>query len=126
MKLVREHINEKFKRDSDPIEDIGIGGEEIDFYEKAKELIYSKRNGFENWIKYIKDISKKQVYGTFKLAEFDPNHLAQSYYNSKSSKTLIINVLSVKSYGNANLIFLINSNNKSYYAIPGEKYFLYK
>lgn len=26
MKLVREHINEKFKEDSDPITDMGIGG----------------------------------------------------------------------------------------------------
>ena len=34
MKLVKEHINEKFKEDSDPIEDMGIG-----LYPKMKKFI---------------------------------------------------------------------------------------
>lgn len=39
MKLIREHINEKFKQDSDPIEDLNIG-----WFRQLKEYM-SQRSG---------------------------------------------------------------------------------
>ena len=45
MKLVREHINERFKEESDPIQDMGIGvfvEKTFDSPETAAKSIYSK------------------------------------------------------------------------------------
>jgi hypothetical protein len=45
MKLVREYINEKFVKDSDPIKDLGIG----------------QRHLIEKWIENINNISTMQI-----------------------------------------------------------------
>ena len=51
MKLVREHINEKFTQDSDPIKDMGIG--EIDLSKIYKETVI---NGINRWYKFLNDL----------------------------------------------------------------------
>jgi len=37
MKLVREHINEKFTEEGDPIRDLGIGGKHIREFDTVKD-----------------------------------------------------------------------------------------
>ncbi len=44
MKLVREHINEKFKEESDPIQDLGIGLKTIYNNLKKGDVLKVKKN----------------------------------------------------------------------------------
>lgn len=70
MKLVREHINEIFTQDSDPIRDMGIG---CDFASikagdviRAKKQVYFDFNVNKRFFKIIDDFSKyykSNVYG---------------------------------------------------------------
>jgi hypothetical protein len=53
MKLVREHINEKFTSDSDPITDMGIGIDAISFKLKGILLwgyIHKTRREYREWL----------------------------------------------------------------------------
>ena len=64
MKLVREHINEKFTEDSDPVEDLGLGTyqqilkwlKEIypkDNINKNTALVYCVKHGKTKWVKFL-------------------------------------------------------------------------
>lgn len=84
MKLVREHINEKFTKDSDPIRDMGIGIQQLvdqfkkDLYEEAPFLELENvfeyfpdektididcwplsKSGYDNLLKAVKKVIKK-------------------------------------------------------------------
>jgi hypothetical protein len=51
LKLVLEHINEKFIEDSDPISDMGIGQLQVGDYMKLKKnLKYNKKQGNEHYV----------------------------------------------------------------------------
>jgi hypothetical protein len=61
MKLVREHINEKFTEDSDPIKDMGIGFKD-NFDVNKERCLYNEEINDENKkivLKYRKLIRKK-------------------------------------------------------------------
>ena len=56
MKIVKEHINEKFIEKSDSIKDLGIGG--IDLTQVYKETVGV---GVKNWEKFFKQYRGKQI-----------------------------------------------------------------
>jgi len=47
MKLIREHINEKFEEESDPIRDMGIGAKKV-IIDRAKNMFYNAQYDEEN------------------------------------------------------------------------------
>jgi hypothetical protein len=65
--LVREHINEKFTSDSDPIKDMGIGG--ISIEEMAQKTIRNKKlkgtAGLYKWREYLNSLVGKKITGKF-------------------------------------------------------------
>ena len=61
--IVKESINEKFKEDSDPIHDLGIGG--ISFEEKRKETIGSDLIKSSEWLDYLRSLIGKTITGDF-------------------------------------------------------------
>lgn len=56
MKIVKEHINEKFIDKTDPIVDMGIGG--IDLKQVYQE---TAGVGIKNWEKFLKQYRGKQI-----------------------------------------------------------------
>ena len=61
--IVKESINEKFKEDSDPIHDLGIGG--ISFEEKRKETIGAEYLKSSEWLDYLRSLIGKTISGDF-------------------------------------------------------------
>jgi hypothetical protein len=59
MKLVREHINEKFTEESDPIHDMGIG--KIKFEDIYNTL--QPPNIQEKWKKFVYDLKGRTIIG---------------------------------------------------------------
>ena len=86
MKLVREHINEKFTEDSDPIHDIGIGIESAIDYSFKKFVELSKEYGQK-----ITYLSSNNTYSPINSCTRSyPGHI--SFSNIKS--TLCVNLYS--------------------------------
>lgn len=56
MKKVKEHIDEKFEENSDPIQDLGIGG--INFWDMWAELVIL---GLEKWFNLLKEMYGKKI-----------------------------------------------------------------
>ena len=63
MKLVKEHINEKFTEDSDPIKDMNIGIKKLEKYivskylyfnSEYKPLVIFKVSAYNNWKQFRK------------------------------------------------------------------------
>jgi hypothetical protein len=74
MKLVKEHINEKFKEDSDPIKDMGIGPQQL-IINAAKKLYLYSLEGVNEFIideitLYCVGILIKTNYPNWKQANF--------------------------------------------------------
>jgi hypothetical protein len=64
MKIVREHINEKFTEKSDPIEDMGI--EKINFKEEFnKQYFIPERKIYNKWEEFINQFKGKIIVGKF-------------------------------------------------------------
>lgn len=64
MKLVREHINEKFSEKSDPIQDMGIG--KINFREEfAKKYKIPETKLYDEWRKWVYQFKGMWIEGTF-------------------------------------------------------------
>ena len=57
MKIVKEHINEKFTEDSDPIHDMGIGHKHFLKKELEKETIQSTSQSYDAYFKSYCDLS---------------------------------------------------------------------
>ena len=88
MKLVREHINEKFTEDSDPIHDIGIGIESAIDYSFKKFVELSKEYGQK-----ITYLSSNNTYSPINSCTRSyPGHI--SFSNIKSKSTLCVNLYS--------------------------------
>lgn len=65
MKLIRENISEKFKEQSDPVKDMGIG--EIDLLKVYKETVV---DGINRWYKFLESlnlIGKKITFVTYPM-----------------------------------------------------------
>ena len=62
MKIVKEHINEKFTQESDPIKDLGIG--KINLYEMYLKFVPEEHRNINNqhlhkkWLNYLKETFK--------------------------------------------------------------------
>ncbi len=99
MKLAREHINEKFTEDSDPIKDLRIGMEKFkDEYEDY--LLLKILNGlkYEDRIKFVENEFSLSIDELYYLGD------TESYKAFKSSQINYFNKLEK----------LINSGNKIY------------
>lgn len=57
-------INERFVEDSDPIRDMGIGGVEINFAIKRKEL--RPQDDLDDWMNFLRSLMGKTIIGKFK------------------------------------------------------------
>ena len=83
MKIVREHINEKFTEDSDPISDMGIGIDKKRTFKTTSELT--------NWV--YKHLA--HILGTDKIPDDiiqDPTHYLKKQYIfiAKTNKTFLM------------------------------------
>ena len=79
MKVVREHINEKFSKESDPVKDMGIGVPAAAFYEKCYE--YAKNAESQGIFKSVSNIrwnseetKKTFIDGVFASFSIESNH----------------------------------------------------
>lgn len=61
--LIKRNINEKFKKDSDPIKDMGTGSYEVDFYGKLRDI--NKKAKLEKQ-KFFRELYGKTIEGNFK------------------------------------------------------------
>jgi hypothetical protein len=77
MKLIREHINERFQEESDPIKDMGIGG--ISFEDIARKTIQNNKliNGRDKWLTYLKSLIRKKITGKFYIFNDGEKQLIQ-------------------------------------------------
>lgn len=124
MKLVKEHINEKFVEDSDPIKDMGIG-KLINLYEKAKELTGSDDLYLYRWVDYYTSLNGKTISGYFiKGLNFD--NFRESNFNidvHRHKKFYKIKIKDASShYLHDRFIFVTDKNDVSYYVCRDEKY----
>jgi hypothetical protein len=102
MKLVREHINEKFTEDSDPIADMGIGTTIINFEKLRNEV--KPEIGFTElkfWVENIlPPLVGKKILGEFenvgikkfiiqKIDSFEKGKKIVIYKNNKIKYTVI-------------------------------------
>jgi len=71
MKLVKEHINEKFEETSDPVQDMGIGGSDRKFQEIMKDAklfeAEDRKKAYEELVKYGFFKTKKEAADTLRL-----------------------------------------------------------
>jgi hypothetical protein len=112
MKLVREHINEKFSEDSDPIRDMGIGGISLD--EIAKKTIRNRRlkSGRDKWLKYLQSLIGKKINGKF-------------YVYNESQKNLIqctFIIREFRSYQEGSSITFFDKKDGQYHTDKNERY----
>lgn len=64
MKLVKENLNERFKEDSDPVTDLGIG--KINFEKKYFEVYKTEeRKLYKRWRDYCEQFNGKSISGSF-------------------------------------------------------------
>jgi len=110
MKLVREYINEKFSEDSDPIKDMRIGTERINFQE-AYDII-NPYNKLDGWLRYLRSFVGKTISGKFK----------QRYEGIVFKEFLIIKNYTSLNFGE-DIIFTDDSDNK-FYVIKSEDYYI--
>jgi len=127
MKLISyiHWLNEKFKEETDPVHDLGIGGKEIDFFEVADNIFndvdlndnedskdFLKR--LDVWIKYLASMKGKKISGNFKILF------------KEEKKYLTIKIFEMDSYIKSGIIIVKDYNTREHYnIIPGEKYFVY-
>lgn len=98
MKYVREHINEKFVQNSDPIKDMGIGySEEINFTKESDNLQYEVRNEIAKIktkkTKYFKKkLIGKKITGEFRIWD------KRGRYIKSQNKTILVKKIVVHYY----------------------------
>jgi len=112
VKLVREHICERFIKDSDPISDMNIGG--IDIYEKSRELI--KNLDIGPWLEYLASLEGKRIGGYFKRGVFLKYHENENYYN--------FIIVGYKSYISGLHIYFLDKNKNNFKVIQGRRYII--
>jgi hypothetical protein len=79
MKLVKEHINEKFTLDSDPIKDLGIG--KINFRDEFdKQYFEPSIKLFRKWEKYVDQFRGKTICGIFNVYDFRGDYSGKKGY----------------------------------------------
>lgn len=104
MKLVREHINEKFNNESDPIKDMGIGDTEevktlivkdvIESFNRFKFLSYKNMHSNHNLIDKKIEFSDKNIIFKFEFEKVDAPggiyryHLQWSNIGDRGTSTL--------------------------------------
>ena len=114
-------IYEKFTQNSDPIKDLGIGA--INIYEKAQNLISSKRGtrGLRVWLDYVKTLIGKTISGKFIKGDLKP-------FTSKKIVGKIVEkkfkISSYSSYSNATTIVFYDGKKNPYMALKNEMYYI--
>jgi hypothetical protein len=76
MKLVREHINEKFEEHSDPIEDMGMI--EIPIHPYIREL-YDQDKSYDRAREFLSSLIGKKLSGKFKIGIGDWDSTEETY-----------------------------------------------
>ena len=127
MKIVREHINEKFTEEGDPLKDMGITGNSVNFNKQASKILkkyplYNKNNDYDNqhfknalgeWVEYMKSISDKTMYGKFTSESFT----GEKYLKIKYHK------LASFHFGYPDfVVFIYKNHNDKLYTIKNEYY----
>jgi hypothetical protein len=119
MKYVKEHINEVFEKDSDPIHDLGIGG--FNPVEKYKQLIEPVIDEFK---KYIWQLKGKRIKGKFRLS----HDINSKKYNVTTEKIKDLHYRGktfVQSFNDMNIIFIDEEDKEYHYFFKdGEKFFV--
>lgn len=87
MKLVREHINEKFTQDSDPISDLGIGA--VEKIENAIKSLFSNYGKYKVFFikKYL--IDKEKHLFKIKLVSIPLDETVVTDINEEIQKTYL-------------------------------------
>jgi hypothetical protein len=104
-----KYINEKFKEDTDPIKDMGIGTEKVDFREKEYDIRPTIH--IKNWLKFLEGFIGKIIKGKFKD---DDNNIIDKEFKIKN----------FGSYDSGNTITFSGNNINYYEIIKDEIYFV--
>ena len=119
MKYVKEHINEKFSNESDPIHDLGIGG--IDLVKKFDELFKPVIKEYNN---YLLQCKGRRLRGKFRI---DNN------FNSKKYNIITGKIINISFWGSGwlkeyeNIMFMFKDEEDGifhYWLKDGEKFYI--
>lgn len=111
-------INEKFSVDSDPIKDMGIGVEQVNFDEMRIEKIKEKTNlSLSAWLRYLESLKGVTISGNFKIDD---------YYNHKKRKHKKFEIMRIESYNAGESLTIYDTHGNDYIIIEKEKYLLFR
>jgi hypothetical protein len=114
MKIVREHINEKFSEKSDPVKDLSVGGvvfgKEFDrIYKNVEDKLY------DQWVDFVHSFKGKWLEG--RMARYDPGK-----YDAKVTKAkILVKNITMNREG---LINLEVEGGFTFHLFPDEKYII--
>jgi len=123
--IVTEELHEKFEEKTDPVKDMGIGAQELNFKEKRNEIMpYTNPKTMETWLYFMISLKGKKIVGDFEILDksrlFDAKDL-------EKIKNLTLIIDDAKSYMNAKYIVIVDKKTgKEYRIIPEETYLLYR
>lgn len=113
MKIVREHINERFSDESDPVHDMGIGAIEVNFnnemYPYLQEFPGDVLGATTKWCAWLKTLDGKIIHGNFQNRFNADYNISNSY--------LKINHINSYGFGGINTRLDIITNEKETFSI---------
>jgi|ADurb_Oil_02_Slu_FD_contig_21_2642281_length_542_multi_3_in_0_out_0_1 hypothetical protein len=113
MKVVREHINEKFTEKSDPVKDMGIG--KINFKEEfLQQYLIPATSLYEEWQDYVYQFKGKWIIGKFHLYEHKGDYNGKIVHAEVKFTQIDMN--------NEGVLNLKTSDNRTYCMLEGESY----
>lgn len=120
MKIVREHINERFSNESDPVHDMEIGAIEINFSDKMRQYRNDDMDLLKattKWCDWLKTFDGKIIHGNF-----------QNKFNSDyniSNAYLKINHINSYGFGAINAkLELVTDEKETFLIILDQNYFI--
>jgi hypothetical protein len=111
-------VNERtgFIEDSDPIKDMGIGAEIVNFADKRLNTIKARTN-LTKWLSFLRSLEGKTIEGNFKVDD---------YYNHTSNESAKFLITRIESYSAGESILLFDKHNSNYKVIQAENYKIYR
>jgi hypothetical protein len=113
MKIIREYINEKFKQESDPISDLGIGG--VNFYDEYMErYALEEHKLFKEWQNFVMQFKGKWFFG--KMDKYPKGKYSSERVESK----VLAHEIEIDKLGLVN----IKTDFATYHLLPTERYII--
>lgn len=112
---INESLNEKFTEEGDPISDLRIGFEEINFHEKSKKLV--SRENLGPWLEYLNSLVGRTIEGLFFKKDYE-------YKGPLNAKHYKFKIKYYNSYMYGSSIFFTDTDGISYEVLKEENYYI--